>query len=554
MPVGRLIQRAVFLAILWITAAGVYAPAQAEPIQSARDASEATSADQQLAAVQTGEALERSRHWLEAIEHYEAALKRYPENKGLKYGLRRSKAHFSIERRYSDGSFETMLLRLPRYEALQIFDEVYSAVRAHYVDEVSPTSFVAHGTESLYLALANEKFVGRHLSGVDSQRIAHMRTILRDEYWNLPVSSAAAARQTVSGICDLAEREVGLSDSAVVMEYIFGGCNALDDYSSFLSPDRREDLFSSIEGEFVGLGIEMKAEQGKGLLLVNVLPGSPAAEGGMRRGDYITRIDGTDCLSMTTDEAARLLRGMAGSTVQLTLRSRTDGSLRDGRFVRRAVVVKSIPVAKIIDRQNGIGYIQMTGFQKSTPDELRAALASLHRQGMRSLIWDLRGNPGGLLNVAVDVLDEFIDEGVLVSIRGRTPDKNITYTAHRIGTDHLPLVLLVDGDSASASEIVAGAIHDYKRGTIVGRNTFGKWSVQDILTVRGSTGLRLTTAKFYSPRGRTLGKIGIRPDVVVDVPSDSHTVLKPSFDENDLAADPDLRKGIDILRGQVTQR
>ena len=186
---------------------------------------------------------------------------------------------------------------------------------------MSATSFVAHGTESLYIALGDEKFLNRNLRGVERERIAKVRRILRERFWNRPVADYSVARDTVSEVCDLATAELGLSDTAVVLEYVFGGCNCLDEYSNFLTPDRLTDLHGNINGEFVGLGIEMKGESGKGMFLVNVLPESPAEQGGLHPGDYITRIDGTNCLEMTTDEAAKLLRGPQGSRVSLVVQN-----------------------------------------------------------------------------------------------------------------------------------------------------------------------------------------------------------------------------------------
>lgn len=504
-------------------------------------------------AVRTGAQLERSRKWLDAIEHYEQALKDWPDDKELQYGLRRSKIHFGLERRYSDASFDTQLLRLPQSEALSRFDEILREVQAKYVEPLTATSFVAHGTESLYLALANDKFLRRHLPGGDPEAIAGFRQVLREQYWNKPVSDGAAARRTILEVCGIARSTVGLSSTPVVMEYLFGGCNALDDYSNYMTPDRLEDLYGNIEGEFVGLGIEMKAEAGSGLRLVNVLPNSPAEEGGLRRGDFIVAIDGADCRSMTTDEAARLLRGTAGSSVRLSYERGATAQRLDGVFFRREVQIKSIPIARMVDREHGIAYIQMTGFQSSTARELDEALVQLRAQGMRSLIWDVRGNPGGLLPAAVEVLDRFIEEGMLVSTRGRSSDQNFQYRAHRAGTWKVPLVLLVDGDSASASEIVAGAIRDHRRGVIVGRQTFGKWSVQSIVQMRGSAGLRLTTAKFYSPRGLTLGKIGVKPDRVIELADSRETFYRGPEDLHP-DRDPDLREGLEVLRDQFARR
>ena len=523
------------------TAAGPEVPALA-------DASPET-----VQAIRSGVYLEQTRQWLDAIEHYEKALKTWSESRELKYGLRRSKIHFAIERRYADLSFETKLLARSRTDALNLLDDLLRHVRSSYVDSISETSFVAHGTESLYLALANEKFLSRNAPEASRDRIQRVRQILRQDYWNRPIQPPETGRSVVSGVCDLARRELGIPDGAVVMEYVFGGCNALDDYSSYLTPDRLEDLYGNIEGEFVGLGIEMKSELGEGLLMVNVLPDSPAAEGGILPGDHIVEIDGADCRSMTTDEAARLLRGPSGSQVELKISDPDSGAVRQGTFARRAVQVKSIPVAEIIDKEAGIGYIRMTGFQKTSAAELDAALQKLGRQNLRAVIWDVRGNPGGLLTAAVEVLDRFIPEGVLVSTRGRTSDQNWSYSAHRSGTWEVPLVLLIDGDSASASEIVAGAVGDHRRGVIIGRQSYGKWSVQSIFPMRDSTGLRLTTARFYSPRGRTLGKIGVRPDIVIDSPPRQTTAFRGTLEER-IAADADIARGIEVLQSRLTQR
>jgi carboxyl-terminal processing protease len=500
--------------------------------------------------VQEGVQLERGRRWLDAIEHYEAALERSPENDELQYGLRRAKIHFGIERRYGDGSFEGRLLANSRAEALAHFDDVLGQVRENYVEPLSITSFVAHGTESLYLALGNDRFRTRQLQGVDEARIAQLRKRLREQFWNKPVADRNAARQTVNEVADLGERTLGLAPSAVIMEYVFGGCNALDDYSNYLTPDRLEDLYGNIEGEFVGLGIEMKAEPGKGLLLVDVLSGSPAEEGGLLAGEYVTSVDGHDCRDVTTDEGAKWLRGLAGSRVRLRVRNPDTDAEREGSFPRRAVQVKSIPVAEIVDRTNGIAYLRMTGFQKTTVDELDAALRRLRGEGMRALIWDVRGNPGGLLTTAVEVLDRFIPEGTLVSTKGRSQEQNWSYAAHRPGTWDLPLVLLVDENSASASEIVAGAVRDHRRGTIVGRKTYGKWSVQSIFPLRGETGLRLTTAKFYSPHGLTHGKVGVQPHVQVDL-ADGPQVRS---NRPDPEHDADLRTGRELLVKSLASR
>jgi carboxyl-terminal processing protease len=496
-------------------------------------------------AASVGAGLEQEHKWTDAVTHYKAAVEKWPADEALTYGLRRAKIHSAIERRYSDKSFREQMLKLSRHDALELYDAILENIRAHYVEDISTTSVVAHGTESLWLALSNDKFTNEHLFGADPKRIQKLKEMLHQRYWNKPVTYRTGARQVVNEVADLAEKTLGLKGSAVVMEYVFGACNCLDDYSGVLTPSKNDDLHDNMKGEFVGIGIVMEAEVGQGMALRNVLPESPAAEAGLRAGDHIVRIDGADCRFMTTDEAAGMLTGPAGSVVRMELLTPRKAEPWSAACTRRKVEVKSVPVAKIIDSSRGVAYIQQTGFQESTVYEVQMALQQLDRQGMKSLIWDLRGNPGGLLKQAADVLDLFIDNGVLVSTQGRTSDQNQQFTAHSPGTWSVPIVLLIDENSASASEIVAGAIRDHNRGTIVGRKSYGKWSVQSIYPVRNGTGLRLTTAKFLSPNGHWLAKVGVKPDVQVDWPEDDD-FIRPLGDVN-VERDLDVARALNVL-------
>lgn len=541
------LKRALLLAVFVLAAALFMTPGFAGSSASAPMAGDVSQA------VNSGVELELSRKWIDAILHYEKAVKSWPESKELEYGLRRSKIQFSIERRYSDGTFHKSLLSLSRNEAQTLFDDVLTMIQRHYVEHVTATSFVAHGTESLYLALKNEQFQKTNVNPRLRGNVQRLRETLEREFWNKPINFREEAHGVLARVCQLASEQLGMQPTPVILEYVFGGCNTLDDYSSFLTPGRYNDLNANIEGQFVGLGVEIKAEPGKGLLLVNVLPESPAAEGGLLAGEHIVGIDGKDVRELATDAAAGLLQGLEGTRVVVEVQRSDTGSTRRLPLTRRAVTVKSIPIAKIVDPDYGVGYIQMNSFQKSTVQELDAALHDLRQKGMRALVWDLRGNPGGLLTAAVEVLDRFIDDGVLVSTKGRSADQNWTYSAHRPGTWNLPLVLLIDGDSASASEIVAGAIKDHRRGVIVGRKSYGKWSVQEVHRVRGNCGLRLTTAKFYSPQGHTLGKIGVRPDVEVAEPEKPRGYFRSASDL-DVAGDGDVQKALEVLHKRMASR
>ena len=498
-----------------------------------------------------GEQLESSRQWVDAITLYEASLEEWKNDEGLKYALRRTRIHFGVDRRYSDRSFENQLLTKGRAEALDLYEDILSRVQYEYVDSVSPTRFVAHGTESLYMALKNEKFLGRNVKPGNDEAVERVRSVLIKDFWNRRLETRMDARSAITSVCELCDRELGISGTAVVMEYIFGGCNALDEYSNFLTPDRYNDLFGSIKGELVGIGIEMKSVKGRGMHLVNVLLDSPAERGGLQPDDYIVAIDGQDCRDFSTDDAARLLRGSGGSQVELTFES-PGGTEKSTMFTRQRVQIRSITRTVMLDETRGIGYIRMEGFQNNTAEELDEALRTLERKGMKALIWDLRGNPGGLLETAAAVIERFIDRGVLVSTEGRAPEQSQVFQAHGNNVRHYPLTLLVDENSASASEIVAGAIKDHHRGTIVGRKTYGKWSVQSIFPIQRNAGLRLTTAKFYSPAGKTLGKIGVKPDIEVERPD--HVVLHRGPMATSLEDDPDIRKALDVAREQSTRR
>ncbi len=506
-------------------------------------------------AILQGQRLERDLEWRDAIELYEEATEQWPENEHLTYGLRRAKFQFTIQRRYEDLTFHDDLLTLSRADALGLFDQILNNISSYYVEQITTTSVVAHGTENLWLALDNPRFIETHLANVSEETIEAYRRHLRDNYWNRELSYRGAARRMVEELCQSAQSQLGLQPTVVVMEFVFGACNCLDDYSAVLTPGKRQDLFNNIAGEFVGIGIVMEADPGNGMLLVNILPNSPAAEQGLRPGEWIQSIDGVDCREMSTDEGAGLLTGPAGSNVALRVKSPADGGVRMAVCDRRRVEVKSVSVARIIDPDQGVAYIQMNGFSQSTTREMQEALQQLRNQGMRSLIWDLRGNPGGLLSAAVEILDLFIDEGVLVSTRGRLWDQDLTYSAHRLGTLDVPIVLLIDENSASASEIVAGAIRDHQRGTIVGRHSYGKWSVQTIYDTADETGIRLTTARFYSPAGHTYTGVGIVPDLVVELTDEEAAAFRP-MGEVDVTGDRDIQTALQALSNtpHFTQR
>ncbi len=464
--------------------------------------------------LQRGQLLEQGGKWGEALSLYEDGLRDFPAEPTLTGRLDLAKIHYDIARRYADSSFRRMAVTLQEREALTLYSEVLLKIHSHYVTEPNWQQLVERGTTSLFYALGEKSFTKLNLTARRPEDVDAFRRESQQVVRSRVIRTRQDAVDTASQIGRLGQSRLNVTPTSIILEYACGATGALDEYSSFLTGDQLNDVYSQIEGNFVGLGIELKSHASS-LLIVKVITGSPAERGGLRAGDRIVSVDGRVTENMSTDQAADLLQGVEGSTVRITVVG-ADGATRSMTLRREQVEVPSVDDVKIIDAQQGVGYLKLTCFQKTTSRDLDAALWKLHREGMKSLIMDLRGNPGGLLTASVEVVDKFVEDGTIVSTRGRSTLEDYNYTAHRPGTWRVPLVVLIDGDSASASEIFAGAVRDHHRGTIVGQRSYGKGSVQGIfpLTTAG-TGLRLTTAKFYAPSGRPISKVGVDPDIVV---------------------------------------
>lgn len=481
-------------------------------------------------ALARGRQLETERRWAEALSHYEDAIRAYPGSPSLQQRYAVARQYFDLNRRYADRSFCTQLAEMGFAGALDAYAAILLKIQTFYVDEPNWRLLVDHGTFALHVALTEPAFLKRHRIAAQTSEIADCIDRLKQLTAAKAVENRHQARETVAEAAALVNQRLGITPSAVVLEYLAGACNALDSYSAFLTPDQLQDVYGQIEGNFVGLGVELKAQDGL-LTIVRVISGSPAEQAGLRSGEQIVTVDGQEVRSLSADEAANLLQGAEGSTVVLTV-SRPGERPRDVSAVRRRVEVPSIDLATMLDRDAGIAYLRLTCFQKTTCHDLDRALWKLHAEGMRRLIIDLRGNPGGLLTTSVEAADRFLDRGIIVSTRGRSTQEDFTYVAHAEGTWRVPLVVLIDGNSASAAEIFAGAIADHQRGLVVGQRSYGKGSVQGIFAIESiSAGLRLTTAKFYSPKGRSYSNQGVHPHQVVQ------TTLKPAVASAGAAAE-----------------
>ena len=292
-----------------------------------------------------------------------------------------------------------------------------------------------------------------------------------------------------------------------------------DPYNAFFTGQDLENFKVDTEGEFGGLGIEITLSK-QVLTVVTPIVGTPAFQAGVEAGDKIVKIDGKSTENLSLNEAVRKLRGKPGSKVTITIAREGEQKLIDITIVRAMIVVPSLRGVRMLDERAKIGYIWLTNFQENTTAALMKSLQQLLDQGMESLVLDLRYNPGGLLSSAVDVADLFLDEGVVVKTKGRSLSDKREYTAAR-NTNRvlakIPIAVLVNQSSASASEIVAGALRDHKRAILVGTHTFGKGSVQTVIPMNeGKARLKLTTARYYTPNDKPiLQDKGIEPDIVV---------------------------------------
>ena len=292
---------------------------------------------------------------------------------------------------------------------------------------------------------------------------------------------------------------------------IKGMIQSLDPHSSFMTKEEYKELMTETKGSFSGIGIEITIKD-KILTVVSPIEGTPADKAGMKAGDKIIKVEGESTQDMGIMEAVKKIRGPEGSKVNLTIvREGMDKPL-ELSITRGVIPLKSVRHYVL---SPGIGYVRISNFQSNTSKDLSAALEILDKDGMlKGLIIDLRNNPGGLLSQAIEVSEQFLNSGVIVSTKGRESSHNITAKAHKNKKDsEYPIIVLVNGGSASAAEIVAGALQDNKKAIILGSRTFGKGSVQSILRLSDGSGLRLTTARYYTPSGKSIQSSGITPDI-----------------------------------------
>jgi len=326
---------------------------------------------------------------------------------------------------------------------------------------------------------------------------------------------------------------------------IDGMLTSLDPHSSYLAPDDAADMRVQTRGSFGGLGIEVSQEDGF-VKVISPMDGTPADAAGIQAGDFITHVDGDSLLGLTLDEAVDLMRGPVGSEIIITVVREGEEEPFDVSIIRDTIKL----TAATVRAEGDVAVIRITTFNDQTFPNVKDGFDSIVEElggveNIRGVVLDLRNNPGGLLNQAIAVSDAFLESGEIVSTRGRNPEDTERVNAEPGDiTSGLPMVVLINGGSASASEIVAGALKDHHRAIIVGTKSFGKGSVQTVMPLRGDGAMRLTTARYYTPSGRSIQALGVSPDIVVEQPRRSPTD-EDEEENNRGRTEADLRGSLD---------
>jgi carboxyl-terminal processing protease len=494
-----------------------------------------------------GQQLANGDRWSEALTIYQAALRKAPHSATLLKQRQTARMHVDLRHRLSDSKY----VNFARTDSLEMaaahLSEILIKIELNHFDQPNWSGVFQHGLNSLLISFEDTEFQTKFLQSTVVDQIAGIADRLRQSLNSVPVRNHVEFAGLVREVATQLQRQLGLAPSVTIHEFASTAASALDTYSTYLSPAQFDDLNSQIRGNFVGIGVELRSKK-EHLEIVKAISNGPADRARIRGGDKMLAVNDQLVSDIGGDAAADLLRGTDGSLVTVVVET-PEGKQYRLKLQRARVEIPSIDETKLVDSAKGIGYIKLSNFQKNTPADFDRSLAQLRQQGLRSLILDLRDNPGGALDAAVAIVDRFIPRGTIVSTKGRNLAENMTYSAangNYIG--QLPLIVLINENSASASEILAAAIADHQRGTIIGERSFGKGVVQTIFPLTsGRGGIRLTTAEYFAPSGRRVELQGVAPDYVVQ------TTARPLIDgaNNSIEATPSALPTDEVLEAAI---
>jgi carboxyl-terminal processing protease len=454
--------------------------------------------------------------WDKACEVYERILGRDRNLPQIRERYRVCLRHAACVRRLEDPTFRDQFLRRGLALAVKVYGEVLAKLRTSYVDNdrAEIARLFRYGVEELRLALADATFRREFLADVSPAALAGFDHELQSQWSRKETLDVAEAEKQAVELALAAQKAIGLKPAVAVVELACGACSGLDEYTLFLSPAQLGEEYACLDGRSIQVGLEISSAAGN-VLIAHVVPASPSALAGLRAGDRLIAIDGRNVTDQSIEEITRRLIGPEGSEVQLAVAGVADGARRTVKLTRQAQAVPSV-FAEMVDRQTGIGYCRVSSFHRGTPSELDQAILQLKGQGMRLLIMDLRRNGGGLFQPAVQTAERFLASGIIVMTKGQMREQNRTYRANNPQALTMPLLLLIDGETASSAEMVAGALKDHERATLFGQPTYGKGSIQGVLPLEEAAGgIRVTLARFFSPLGVAYQGNGVAPHILV---------------------------------------
>jgi carboxyl-terminal processing protease len=472
---------------------------------------------------QQAEAFEKQGEWERACDLYEVMLRVQRDLPGIKERYTHCVRRLWQSRRHHDLSYRKEVLSIEYGQAVHLFNVVRDLLLDQSLErkKVNLAKLFRKGLEELDYALADTYFREQHIPAEHLHKVAEFRTILLKTWGDYNPPSRKHAREQICEIALAAQTYLGVSASVVIMEFTCGACYALDEYTVYLTPSQLRDLCTSLRGTMTGVGITLGVQDSK-VLIQQVEPGSPAAREALAVGDQVLTIDKKAVASQPLEAVAGWLEGPPGSMVELEVLSPAMG-MRMLLMRREAVTLTSVEGTMFSG--SNTGHLRITAFQDSTPKEVEDALARLDAQGMKALVLDLRGNGGGVLEAAVAVARRFLPSGIIATRHHLDEKSNVvvtTFESKNPSALALPIVVLIDNETASAAEVLAGALKDNGRATVVGQPTFGKGCTQFLLKLpdfKGGLpagGMRLTVAKVFSPKGQAYTGRGVLPDIQVE--------------------------------------
>ena len=421
------------------------------------------------------------------------------------------------------------------YKKIDLFGEVLEKINKEYVEETDQSEGMDAAINGLLQSL------DPYSSYMSPEIFKEMQTETSGEFGGLgiEVSMEAGVVKVITPIDDTPASKAGIKAGDYIVkinkEYvdeinqsesmdsaINGLLQSLDPYSAYMSPEIFQEMQTETSGEFGGLGIEVSMEAGV-VKVITPIDDTPASKAGIKAGDYIVKIDNVQVQGKSLSEAVDLMRGLVGTDIELTVRRRGVKKALTFNITREIIEVQSVKSDLL---ENNIGYIRLTSFNDNSSDQIKKKIKKLkENENLKAFILDLRNNPGGLLTQAIKISDFFLDNGEIVSTKSRKKSENRKWFARKGDiTDGKTLVVLINYGSASASEIVAGALKDHKRAIILGENSYGKGSVQSIIPLKNKGAIRLTVAKYYLPSGKSISEVGVRPDIEVNEEGDDFRI------------------------------